>query len=124
MKKEIKLPKWSEMKPVTAADILKVEKRSPKDILIGMAVIAVHFGIPITCWCLPFGLAYFLDFRWWQGAIIGYLGSSALMACYLLFFQSVVGRCSWKALDLGLCWPVTTFVMKDPVGLSIDLGMI
>ena len=124
MNKEAEFPKWSEVKPVTEADVLSTEKRTVKSTLIDIAALAVHYGLPITCWCLPFALAYFLDFPWWQGAVIGYLASAALMTTFLLFFQNAMGRCSWKAFDLGMFWPITTFVMKDPIGLSIDLGMI
>lgn len=77
----------------------------------------------VICWCFPFALAYFSDLPVWKSFVVGYLGSSALMTAYLLHFQSTMGRCSWKAPALGLSWPATTFVMGDPIGLSIDLGM-
>lgn len=121
MKPPFVLPKFSDVRPAVREG--SVDKKAFKASFAEAIAIIVHLGVPVICWCFPFAFAYFSDLPIWASAIIGYLGSSTLMTAYLLYFQSTMGRRSWKAPALGLSWPATTFTMVDPVGLSIDLGM-
>lgn len=91
--------------------------------LISWTVVMLYLCVPIICWTLPFLLAYYLPLSWWQGGMVGYLGSTLISSTCFALCQLPMGGPNFRAIKLGLKWPLSTLIMTNPVALSISLGV-